>query len=79
MLSIQAFGEPGRFIIIDLFRIPETPLESIACGVYLSDSARIASEIPGISLSKIDFVTSGVMSRGAHPVPPVVSIKSTSL
>jgi hypothetical protein len=32
-------------------KTPQTPLESIAIGVALSDSARMASAIPGASRS----------------------------
>ena len=54
-------------------RSPATPRERSACGVRASASARIASAIPGASRSSTVRVASGVTSRGANPVPPVVS------
>jgi len=49
--------------------------ESIAVGTYLRLTARICSPKPGITLSAIARVASGVTSRGAGPVPPVVRIR----
>ena len=42
------------------------------CGVFATESARIASAIPGASRSSTLAVASGVTSRGPSPVPPVV-------
>lgn len=47
-------------------------------GVTLSDPISIARAIPGASRSITSFVASGVTSRGANPVPPVVNIKLSS-
>ena len=47
--SSTPLGEPGRLIINVLLRTPQTARESIAIFVYLSDSARIASAMPGTS------------------------------
>jgi len=50
------------------------PRERIAFGVILNDSARITSPKPGISTRMIARIASGVTSRSAMPVPPVVRI-----
>ena len=71
--SSQARGLPGRVITIVRARIPDTPRESIPCGVWRSASARSASSIPGLSRSSAARAASGVTSRGANPVPPVES------
>ena len=42
------------------------------CGVLAIESARSACAIPGASRSNTSRVASGVTSRGASPVPPVV-------
>ena len=52
---------------------PATPRESRPCGVFAIESARSACAIPGASRSSTVRVASGVTSRGAIPVPPVVS------
>ena len=44
--SRTPFGEPGRLIIKVLLRIPQTPRESIANGVFFIVSKRIASANP---------------------------------
>ena len=48
---------------------PATPRESSACGVFVSESARIASAIPGASRSITERVASGrdVAGRDAGP------------
>ena len=51
-------------------RMPATPRESRPCGL----TSRIASASPGASRSITARVPSGVWSRGAKPVPPVVTI-----
>ena len=40
-----------------------------------SEQARIVSANPGASFSMTARVASGVTSRGANPVPPVVKIR----
>ena len=54
-------------------RMPATPRESIQWRVWGREASRIASAIPGTSRSITSPVASGVTSRGATPVPPVVS------
>ena len=56
--------------------MPETPRESIACGVLVMEAARIASSSPGVSRSTTSRVASGVTSRGEKPVPPTVRTRS---
>ena len=56
--------------------VPAVPRDSSPCGVRAIESARIASGIPGASRSSTDCVASGVTSRSARPVPPVVSTSS---
>ena len=63
-------------MIKDLLRIPALCLESIAVGTYFKLSKRISSPKPGIILSHTASVASGVTSRSAGPVPPLVTIKS---
>ena len=71
------FGFPGRFMMSVLFAMPAVALESIAMLVILSDCARMASGMPGIWYSMTARVACGMTSRGASPVPPVVSMRST--
>ena len=54
--------------------MPATPRERMPIGVWRSDSARIASAMPGASRSITARVASGVTSSGVRPVPPVVKI-----
>ena len=77
-LSRTAFGEPGRLTINVPERMPQTPREIMAIGVCLSVSLRMASARPGASRSITASVASGVLSRGAKPVPPVVTMRLTS-
>src|SRR5438477_4111464 len=49
--------------------------ESIAVGTYLRLTWRICSPNPGSGLCAIASVASGVTSRGAGPVPPVLNIR----
>ncbi len=49
--------------------------ERIAFGVSSSERIRIASPNPGSSTRMISRIASGVKSRAAIPVPPVVRIK----
>ncbi len=58
--------------------MPATPRESIPIGVWRSDSARIASAMPGASRSITARVASGVTSSGVKPVPPVVKTSANS-
>ena len=74
MLSIQAFGLPGRLIISVLPRMTDCARESIACLVNCIEAARTASAMPGTSRVATASVASGVVSRGENPVPPVVRI-----
>ena len=74
--SRTAFGLPGRLTISVLPRMPLTARESMARGVMVMLWARIASAMPGASLSSTARVASGVTSRGAKPVPPVVKMTS---
>ena len=62
-----------------LERMPQTPREIMAMGVCFNVSMRIASARPGASRSMTARVASGVLSRGAKPVPPVVTMRLTSL
>ena len=57
------------------FRTTATWRERIAVGTNFRLMARICSPKPGISLSATASVASGVTSRGAGPVPPVVSTR----
>src|SRR2546421_1545780 len=73
--SLTALGLPGRLMIRVWPRVPATPRESMPKGVCCRLMARIASAIPGASRSMTAFVASGVTSRGAKPVPPVVRMR----
>ena len=75
--SEEAFLLPGRLMINVEFRIPAVNRDNIAMGVILSDFDIIQCTNPGVSLSNIDLVASGVTSRLANPVPPVVKIRSS--
>ncbi len=75
--SRQPPGEPGRLTTSVPPRRPATPRESSACGVRAIASVRMASARPGASRSMNASVASGVTSRGAKPVPPVVSTSNT--
>jgi hypothetical protein len=58
--------------------MPHTARDSDASGVSSRLRNRINSASPGASRSITARVASGVLSRGANPVPPVVRIKFTS-
>ena len=73
--SVAPFGEPGRLTIRLFSLIPAIPRDSIPRGVISILFCLMYSAIPGHSFSMIDLVASGVISRGAKPVPPVVMIK----
>ena len=77
-VSATPLGLPGRVMINVLPRTPVTERLSIAIGVNFKVSARIASAKPGTSRSIMDLQASGVTSRGPNPVPPVLTIRSTS-
>lgn len=72
-------GLPGRLMMMVVARIPATARDKIARGVFFDPSERMCSPKPGINLSTIAMVASGVTSRGPTPVPPVVRIMSASL
>ena len=74
--DVLAVGFPGRLTISVRPRVPAVCLERIAVGTDCSETARINSPKPGRSLSQTAVVASGVTSRGAGPVPPVVTIRS---
>ena len=75
--SFTALGLPGRFTIRVLPRSTLTPRLSIPRGVMVRLWYRMASAMPGALRSATLKVTSGVISRGAKPVPPVVRIRFT--
>ncbi len=66
-------GLPGRLTIRQPPTTPALPRDSAANGVSAAARARRCSAIPGASRSTTSSVASGVTSRGARPVPPVVS------
>ena len=74
-VSLIALGWPGRLRISALPRITPTCRDRIAVGTNFRLICRICSPNPGISLSATASVASGVTSRCAGPVPPVVSTR----
>ena len=74
--STAALGLPGRFMISTSPRMPASPRDSMACWLNFRLSKRMASARPGASRSITRRVASGVTSRGAKPVPPVVRMIS---
>ena len=76
--SRTALGLPGRLTIRQPERTPAAERLSMERGVFASVSARMASAIPGTSMSSTARVASGVTSLGPRPVPPVVRMRSTS-
>ena len=68
--STHPFGEPGVLQMMACPRMPAMPRESRPSGL----TSRIASASPGASRSMTARVPSGVWSRGANPVPPVVTM-----
>ena len=66
-----ALRRAGVLQMIAAPRMPATPRDRRPCGL----TKRIASAIPGASRSITMRVPSGVWSRGANPVPPVVTIR----
>jgi hypothetical protein len=75
-VSAIAFGWPGRLITSAWPRITATWRDRIAVGTNARLMRRICSPTPGISWVATASVASGVTSRGAGPVPPVVSTRS---
>ena len=75
-LSRTPFSLPGRLMISVRPRTTATARLSIAFGVCRMPSARIASAMPGARRSATSSVASGVTSRAARPVPPVVRMRS---
>ena len=67
--STHPFGEPGVLQMMACPRMPAMPRDSRPSGL----TSRIASASPGASRSMTARVPSGVWSRGANPVPPVVT------
>ena len=78
IVSRIAFGFPGRLSISVSPRNPAVCLDSTAVGTTLRLMARICSAYPGIIRSHTASVASGVTSRAAGPVPPVVTIRQQS-
>mmetsp|Transcript_8718 Transcript_8718/g.26125 ORF Transcript_8718/g.26125 Transcript_8718/m.26125 type:complete len:205 (-) Transcript_8718:30-644(-) len=73
MVSRIALGLPGRFIMSAFPRMPAVWRDRMAVGTCLRLIARICSPKPGIMRLHTASVASGVTSRGAGPVPPVVT------
>ena len=73
--SLIDFGLPGKLIIKLLPLRPAVCLDKIAVGTNFKDSVLISSPKPGIILSQTASVASGVTSRFAGPVPPVVTTR----
>ena len=74
--SRTARGCPGRLMISDRPQIPAVCRLRIAVGTTCSDTARISSPNPGSIFWHTASVASGVTSRSAGPVPPVVTIRA---
>lgn len=66
-------GLPGRFRTSDVPNVPQSPRLRVANGVWRRPSARINSGTPSSKRSQTARVASGVTSRSAIPVPPVVT------
>ena len=60
-------------------RVPAMARESTAWGTKREVSRRSSSVIPGITLSSISLVASGVTSRWLNPVPPVLRMRFGAL
>ena len=69
------FGRPGRLTTSAPPQMPAVCRERIAVGTYASDTCRIRSPNPGSIFVQTCSVASGVTSRGAGPVPPVVTMR----
>src|SRR5437867_1437294 len=68
-------GWPGNLMMSEPLRTTATWRDRIAVGTNSRLILRICSPNPGMSLSATASVASGVTSRGAGPVPPVVSTR----
>src|SRR5664280_708945 len=75
-VSAIAFGWPGRLMTSDLPRTTATWRDRMAVGTKARLMRRICSPKPGSSFVATASVASGVTSRGAGPVPPVVTTRS---
>src|SRR5574343_224160 len=75
-VSAMDLGWPGRLMIRQRPRTTAVWRERMAVGTKRRLIWRICSPKPGSSLSATARVASGVTSRGAGPVPPVVSTRS---
>src|SRR3990167_96893 len=74
-VSAIALGWPGRLMMRHWSRTTATWRERMAVGTKRRLIWRICSPKPGISLCATASVASGVTSRRAGPVPPVVSTR----
>lgn len=72
--SSTAFLLPGRLIMSDPLRMPQTARDRTANLVFSKLLSPINKASCGASFSMTRFVASGVTSRGANPVPPLVKI-----
>jgi len=63
----------GRFTMSAVPRTTAWARDREAMGVDCRDSDRMSSPKPGMNLSAMERVASGVMSLRAIPVPPVVT------
>ena len=68
-------GFPARFRIRVCLRTPQMPRLSAASGVFFEPSKRMRSATPSSRRSQTARVASGVTSRSAIPVPPVVTTR----
>ena len=71
-----AFSLPGKLTTYWKPFMPAAPREKTALGVSSRERRRRYSAMPGMARSQKAAVASGVLSRGAGPVPPVVRIQS---
>jgi len=76
--STAAFGLPGRFRINDEPQMPHRPRLRAARGVFFAPSLRMRSGMPSTRRPQTARVASGVTSRAAMPVPPVVTISGNA-
>ncbi len=74
--SRTALGLPGRFKISAPPRVPHTARDTAAREVLARLTMVMALSKPAMRFSMTRKVASGVTSRGATPVPPVVQMKS---
>src|ERR1051326_2148471 len=76
--STAPFGLPGKLRISARPHTPHTARLNAASGVCFAPSARMRSGIPSTIREQTARVASGVTSRSAMPVPPVVTTRSHS-